>query len=185
MNRVHFTCRTVPEMAALSPGERERVLVESGRLYRKSSLFWRVWWLGLLVNLGVPSGVWFLCSRYTTRPDLAVWVAVAIGLITYTMWFQVRLNAQLPYIRRYLEMDREPTPTTGVDATRQKTARYGFTTHPWWFIVGGGILFGVAFTVLSSTMSDVPVRWFVLLPVSCFGGLGWAASILWVIRRTM
>ena len=182
MKRIHFTCRTVPELTPLSPIKREEVLIVTGREFRKSRGFWPVWIAGQIATFGVSAGTWIILRGHVEQ-TAAILAAGIMGLIGYTLWFQVRLSAQLPYIRRHLETEAGAQPYA--QTKEAPTVAHWISRHPWRFTIAGGVLFGSLFTIQFCSLEDSHVPCLILWPVATVGGFVCAGVSWWVRKKTM
>jgi hypothetical protein len=172
--RIHFDYRSIPELGSLEPEERERVLVVSGRAFGKRRTFWVVYWLGILMTFGMPAATWLAVQGWSEWVLVPVWTVIVVALVSYTIWFQVRMHHQLPYIRECLATRAHEEEAAVQQATSESRRR---------FVVARGLVFGALMTALVATISELPAPWYLVLPLACIGGLMWSVVMSWVRKR--
>ena len=102
MAKIFLSYEAVPELAALSPAKRIEVVRASGGRFGKTPQFKRVWLLGVVLTLGIPSVVSFTTYFWFNDFRWAGWSFIGTLFLGYCAWFHIRTSCLRPYIRTYL-----------------------------------------------------------------------------------
>ena len=103
---------------------------------------------------------------------------IAVELVSYTLWFQVRMHYQLPYIRECLATGAHEEEAAVQQATKAARLESG-----WRLVVSRGLAWGALTTGVVAATTGLHVPWYVALPIACIGGLICSAFMLWVRKR--
>jgi len=165
------------------------VIVASGRRFGKTPQHMRVWWLGMILSLCIPTVAGTIVAFHDN--DLswrATWTFLGLGFLGYSMWFHIRTSCLRPHIRAYLAENDTPSSSSVRQMTVLSDEQGGaaaMSRFSRWAAVCFLVLACIVPVTLMSFAYNHRMTMWTFLPGPVFCGLLFGVGYLRVRRRGM